>query len=491
MNSAFPSAPASTRTQLHEPSLTPEDLASLTSGGSGPAQVLDELVRLTQSRLQVDASSVYLLEPDRATLVLAATVGLNRNGVGSVRMSFREGLVGIAAEQLRPFAVHEAASHPRYKYFPELAEEHFHSFLCVPVIDRGLLQGVLTVQTREPRVFSESETNALVTAATQLAPVICAARDLEQFIAPLQQRLWALARNLWWCWDTDTVSLFRDIDPVRWRELSHNPIALLSELPLERLEERVNQLVLHSRISHAYRRLQEYLDNEMTWGGANAGPLRARPVAYFSAEFGLHESVPVYSGGLGVLAGDHLKSASDLDIPLIAVGLYYDQGYFRQRLDADGMQQEDYLKVDREQLPLTPAVGTDGNPVRVTVETRRGQIHAQVWQLAVGRRTLLLLDSDVDGNTTEDRQLTSRLYGGDDRVRIRHELLLGIGGLRAPAGDGDRSGRDSYERGAQRIRGPRGDSTADGVRGDRFRGSCFTGLGLNRVHDAYPGSRGA
>ncbi len=261
--------------------------------------------------------------------------------------------------------------------------------------------------------------------------MICEARDLEQFITPLQQRLWALARNLWWCWDTETVSLFRDIDPVRWRELSHNPIALLSEIPLGRLEQRVNQLVLHSRISHAYRRMQEYLDNEMTWGGANAGPLRARPVAYFSAEFGLHESIPVYSGGLGVLAGDHLKSASDLDIPLVAVGLYYDQGYFRQRLDCDGMQQEDYLKVDREQLPLLPAVGTDGNPVRVTVETRRGPIHAQVWQLAVGRRTLLLLDSDVEGNAPEDRQLTSRLYGGDDRVRIRHELLLGIGGLRA------------------------------------------------------------
>jgi starch phosphorylase len=205
----------------------------------------------------------------------------------------------------------------------------------------------------------------------------------------------------------------------------------LSELPLERLEERVNQLVLHSRISHAYRRMQDYLRNDLTSGGADAGPLRARPVAYFSAEFGLHESLPIYSGGLGVLAGDHLKSASDLDIPLVGVGLYYDHGYFRQRLDADGMQQEEYLRVDREQLPLLPAVGSDGLPIRVVVETRNGQIHAQVWQLAVGRRVLLLLDSDVDGNAPEDRQLTSRLYGGDGRVRIRQEALLGIGGLRA------------------------------------------------------------
>jgi signal transduction protein with GAF and PtsI domain len=150
-------------------------------------------------------------------------------------MNVREGLVGIAAEELQPFAMHEAATHPRYKYFSELAEEEFHSFLGVPVIDRGLLQGVLTIQTREPREFAETEMQALVTAAEQLAPMISEARDLDQFIAPLQQRLWALARNLWWCWDTDTVSLFRDIDPVRWRELSHNPIALLSELPLERL----------------------------------------------------------------------------------------------------------------------------------------------------------------------------------------------------------------------------------------------------------------
>ncbi|MCB0360463.1 MAG: alpha-glucan family phosphorylase, partial [Bdellovibrionales bacterium] len=389
------------------------------------------MVQIIQSRLQVDAGSVYLLEPDRRTLVLAATVGLNASGVGQVRMTIHEGLVGMAAETLEPVAVHQAASHPRYKYFAELAEEHFHSFLCVPVIDRGLLQGVLTAQTFDPREFSPSEVAALAEAAQLLAPLICEARDLEQFVAPLQQRLWSLARNLWWCWDNDTVSLFRDIDPVRWRELSHNPIALLSELSLEQLERRVNQLVLHSRISHAYRRMQEYLTSEMTWGGANAGPLRARPVAYFSAEFGLHESIPIYSGGLGVLAGDHLKSASDLDIPLVAIGLYYDHGYFRQHLNADGMQEEEYLQVDRDRLPLSPAIGRDGNPVRISVQTRSGQIHAQVWQVAVGRRLLLLLDSDVDGNEPEDRQLTSRLYGGDGRVRIRQEVLLGVGGIRA------------------------------------------------------------
>jgi starch phosphorylase len=154
-------------------------------------------------------------------------------------------------------------------------------------------------------------------------------------------------------------------------------------------------------------------------------------VAYFSAEFGLHESVPIYSGGLGILSGDHIKSASDLNIPLVGIGLCYNQGYFRQRLDLDGWQQEDYLDTDLKRLPLRQAIGKDGQPINVRLKTRSAEIVARVWQLAVGRNTLLLLDSDVDGNQPEDRELTSRLYGGDQRVRIRQELLLGIGGMRA------------------------------------------------------------
>ncbi len=158
--------------------------------------------------------------------------------------------------------------------------------------------------------------------------------------------------------------------------------------------------------------------------------LGARPVAYFSAEFGLHESLPIYSGGLGILAGDHIKSASDLGIPLVGVGLCYEKGYFRQRLDLDSWQREDYIDVDHRLLPLRPAMA-GGSPVQVSIETRTGVIHARVWQAAVGRITLLLLDSNVDGNLSEDRELTARLYGGDHRVRIRQELLLGVGGIKA------------------------------------------------------------
>jgi starch phosphorylase len=244
-------------------------------------------------------------------------------------------------------------------------------------------------------------------------------------------RLGALARNLWWTWNPEVAALFRELDPARWRQLGHNPITLLAEFTPERLEQRVGDLAVGGRVHYAYRRLQEYLHSEETWGATQGGVLRVRPVAYFSAEFGLHESLPIYSGGLGVLAGDHLKSASDLGIPLVAVGLFYSQGYFRQRLDAGGMQQEESLTADVRQLPLEPAVGPDGRPACVSIATRCGSIAARVWRVQVGRVTLLLLDSDVEGNAPEDRELTAHLYGGDNRTRVRQELLLGVGGVRA------------------------------------------------------------
>ena len=331
------------------------------------------------------------------------------------------------------------------KYFPEAGEEAYRSFLGVPLIDRGLLQGVLVVQTAEARAFSRRRTANADRCRAQLSPIIGDTRMLEQFVAPAYQRLWALARNLWWSWDDEAGQLFRELDPVRWRSLDHNPIALLEDMSIEQLEERASQYVLHGRINYTYRRMQEYLNSEKTWGARHAGVLWARPVAYFSAEFGLHESVPIYSGGLGILSGDHIKSASDLNIPLVGIGLCYNQGYFRQRLDLDGWQQEDYLDTDLKRLPLRQAIGKDGQPINVRMKTRSAEIVARVWQLAVGRNTLLLLDSDVDGNQPEDRELTSRLYGGDQRVRIRQELLLGIGGDASAASPGNRAGRDPFE----------------------------------------------
>ena len=313
--------------------LTLEEIGNLAAEGGKPAETLMNVVALIARRFQTDVCSAYLLEPDRANLVLAATLGLRPQCIGTLRMAIHEGLAGLVAEEVRPVAVEQVNNHPRFKYFREAGEDAYQSFLGVPLIDRGVLQGVLVVQTIDARIFHEDEVRMLAEAAAQVAPVVSEARTLDRFIAPAQERLWSLARNLWWSWDHDSTSLFRDLDPVRWRQLNHNPVSLLAEIPLAGIERRASELVLHSRINYAYRRQQEYLQADRTWGATHAGVLRPRPVAYFSAEFGLHESIPIYSGGLGVLAGDHIKSASDLDIPLIGIGLFYGQGYFRQRLD--------------------------------------------------------------------------------------------------------------------------------------------------------------
>src|SRR5579871_301730 len=408
-----------------------EEIASLTRESGKPAETLMNVVALIAKRFGTDVCSVYLLEPDRSNLVLAATVGLSKKCIGVLRMAITEGLAGLVAEHVSPVAVENAKQHPRFKYFKEAGEETYESFLGVPLVDRGVLQGVLVVQTIPSRVFREDEVKMLMDAAAEVAPVVSEARTLDRFVAPIQEKLWSLARNLWWSWDHDSASLFLDLDPTRWSQLNHNPIALLNEIPLKQIIERADELVLHSRINYAYRRQREYLEADRTWGTRYAGVLRPRPVGYFSAEFGIHESFPVYSGGLGVLAGDHIKSASDLGIPLVGVGLFYGQGYFRQYLDANGWQQEEYSVSDVNNLPMEQAIGKNGAPLMIRLETRSGAIFAKVWRVKVGRCDLLLLDSNVDGNAPEDKQLTSRLYGGDRRVRVRQELLLGVGGFRA------------------------------------------------------------
>jgi starch phosphorylase len=248
----------------------------------------------------------------------------------------------------------------------------------------------------------------------------------------LYDKCLTLAKNLWWSWHPEVVNLFRDLDPVKWRKVDHNPIVLLTEMTPDQLAERAAEMVLYTRINQAHRRLKEYLTNtRTTWGAREAGVLGSKPVAYFSAEFGLHESVPIYSGGLGVLSGDHIKSASSLAVPLVAIGLFYDQGYFKQQLDPGGYQQEEYQDTRVENLPMEPAIGIDGKQVKVSIETRDGGLMAKVWLMHVGRVPLYLLDCDVEGNSPQDRELTSRLYGGDVRTRIRQELVLGVGGVKA------------------------------------------------------------
>jgi starch phosphorylase len=247
----------------------------------------------------------------------------------------------------------------------------------------------------------------------------------------LLQQLSELSRNLWWAWNPQIIKLFRDLDPEAFRASNHNPIATLASFSPERLAALGEDATLRARVDAAHRELRDYLGATKTWASTHAGPLRVRPVAYFSAEFGIHESLPIYSGGLGVLAGDHLKSASDLGLPLVAVGLFYRESYFRQRIDREGWQHAEYVRSPAELLPAKPALTPQGTPIVIEVPLSREVLRAQVWEIAVGRNRLLLLDTDVDGNSEENRQLAARLYFGDQRVRIRQELLLGVGGVRA------------------------------------------------------------
>ncbi len=247
----------------------------------------------------------------------------------------------------------------------------------------------------------------------------------------LRARLDTIAGNLWWCWHPEVGDIFRDLDPDLWRGMNHNPVAFLRRIDDQKLAERTRAHALESRILAAARRLDEYLQSHDTWGARYGGTLVTQPVAYFSAEFGLHESLPLYSGGLGVLAGDHLKSASDLGIPIVGVGLFYVLGYFTQRLDPNGWQREEFGATDLRDLPIQPATDAAGRPVRIEVYFGARPVTAAVWKVRVGRAQLLLLDTDVPENPPELRDITHRLYWGDQTSRIRQEIVLGIGGVRA------------------------------------------------------------
>jgi starch phosphorylase len=247
----------------------------------------------------------------------------------------------------------------------------------------------------------------------------------------LVNRLKELSNNLYWGWHPECVKVFRDIDPELWRQVNHNPIEFLDQLASDILEDKFRNGSKVNQLTERLNDLHDYLEASEVWGAWQAGPLRAQPVAYFSAEFALHESLPIYSGGLGALAGDHLKAASDLGVPIVGIGLAYSHGYFDQTLDANGWQQEHYFTSSDTILPLELAKNEFGQPLRVSVHTESYQIWVGIWIAHVGRNILLLLDTNVDGNSNEDRNLTSKLYGGDRRTRIRQELILGVGGMLA------------------------------------------------------------
>lgn len=246
-------------------------------------------------------------------------------------------------------------------------------------------------------------------------------------------RLTELAYNLWWVWHPEAQALYHEIDPTLWKRVNHNPAKFLRLVSQRRLA----QVALNPEYLARYAAVMAAFDAYMqpgpkrTWYAREHGDLRGRTIAYFSAEFGLHESLPIYSGGLGILAGDHCKTASDLDLPFVGVGFLYPQGYFQQRIDADGHQQAIYEKLDFAEVPATPALGASGQQVVIHVELPGRRVYAKVWRIQVGRVPIFLMDTDVEQNAPGDRELSARLYGGDQQMRISQEVVLGIGGVRA------------------------------------------------------------
>jgi len=247
---------------------------------------------------------------------------------------------------------------------------------------------------------------------------------LPKRLAPLL----TIARNLWWSWHPGAVELFERVDPEVWQATHHNPVQLLGRVSRRQLEALAEDDSFTSHMETVAQRLDEYLHAPSWFTKHHSG--EEGLIAYFSAEYGFHECLPIYSGGLGILSGEHLKSASDLGLPMVGVGLAYRHGYFRQYLSSDGWQQETYPENTFHSLPVEHVRAEDGSPLKVDVPVGKGSVAVRVWRVQIGRVPLFLLDSNVESNPPEMRAITSQLYGGDARMRILQEILLGIGGIR-------------------------------------------------------------
>src|SRR4051794_455210 len=249
---------------------------------------------------------------------------------------------------------------------------------------------------------------------------------LPAALEPLRE----MSFNLWWTWEPLARRLFRHLDPELWDRTNHNPMRMLQLSRQARLEEVAQDKTFLRELKAVYDAFQKYLARKDTYGKSGEGARLQKPVAYFSAEFGFHESVPNYSGGLGILSGDHCKSASDLDLNFVAVGLLYRHGYFRQEIDKEGVQHAISLNQNFHHLPIRE-VRKDDRALLVSVRILDRDVYARLWELHVGRVKLYLLDTDIPENNSEDRLITAELYGGDLEMRMRQEIVLGIGGVKA------------------------------------------------------------
>src|SRR5438270_2919781 len=249
---------------------------------------------------------------------------------------------------------------------------------------------------------------------------------LPAALEPLREMVF----NLWWTWEPSARRLFRHLDPELWNRTNHNPVRMLQLSRQARLVEVAQDKTFLRELKEVHDAYRAYLAREDTYGKTGNGRAIKNPVAYFSAEFGFHESIPNYSGGLGILAGDHCKSASDLDLNFVAFGLLYRHGYFKQEIDKDGVQHAISLNQNFHHLPIREVREGDNN-LLISVQLLDREVRAKVWQLLVGRVNLYLLDTDIAENNAEDRRITAELYGGDLEMRMRQEIVLGIGGMKA------------------------------------------------------------
>jgi glycogen phosphorylase len=243
-------------------------------------------------------------------------------------------------------------------------------------------------------------------------------------------RITELVYNLWWSWTPEARRLFRRLDYPLWRKTLHNPVQMLQEISPARLQEAAQDATFVRQYNKVMMLFDETMKNRGTWFHETYPELNKKTIAYFSFEFGLHNSVPIYSGGLGILSGDHAKEASDLGLPFVGVGFMYPQGYFRQRIPGHGWQEAVYQQLDFNKAPIAPVYLSNGEELLIHVRVGDREVYARVWHIQVGRISLYLLDTDVDENDPWDRELSARLYSGDSETRIRQEILLGIGGVR-------------------------------------------------------------
>ena len=239
-----------------------------------------------------------------------------------------------------------------------------------------------------------------------------------------------ISYNLWWSWNTDFLKLFKMIDIDLWENCGKNPIKFLKYASQEKLEKAANDDEFTKEYDKVVNDFENYMNSKNTWFSKNYPNNENDLIAYFSAEYGLDETVAIYSGGLGVLSGDHLKSASDLGIPLIGIGLLYKSGYFYQKIDGYGQQEEEYKDIDTELLPITAVKDYEGKDLLVDVKFPDKKVYLKVWKINIGRRSLYLMDSDIDENDPKYRNVTKFLYGGDQEMRIQQEIILGMGGVK-------------------------------------------------------------